>query len=134
MNPQSAQPMLWQADVLVRWRHREQVTESHRINPDLLKTDPHTEKQTGGPAVFRGGVVLLGRPGPLHCESRHQFFGLSGVTCMKPGTPKPPCCGGGFVVIVINQIPVPRTIGHLALFVAGGRTVVVKSVAVSGSM
>jgi hypothetical protein len=57
--------------------------ESHRINPDLLKTDPHTEKQTGGPAVFRGNVVLLGRPGPLHCESRHQFFGLSGVTCMK---------------------------------------------------
>jgi hypothetical protein len=27
MNPQSAQPMLWQADVLVRWRQREQVGE-----------------------------------------------------------------------------------------------------------
>jgi hypothetical protein len=50
MNPQSVQPMLWQADVLVRWRHREQVTESHRINPDLLKnrsTRTQKNKQAG---------------------------------------------------------------------------------------
>ena len=78
--------------------------------------------------------MLLGRPGPLHCESRHQFFGLSGITCMKPGTPKPPCCGGGFVVIVISQISVPRTIGHLALSVAGGCTVVVKSAKTTGQL
>ena len=52
---------------------------------------------------------------------------------MKPGTPKPPCCGGGFVVIVINQIPAPRTIGHRALFVVGGCTVVVDIFAVSGN-
>jgi len=84
--------------------------------------------------VCVGVLAVLGVLWSLHCESRHQFFGLSGITCMKPGTPKPPCCGGGFVVIVINQIPVPRTIGHLALFVAGRCTVVVKSVAVSGSM
>jgi hypothetical protein len=29
--------------------------------------------------------------------------------------------------LVINQIPAPRTIGHLALFVAGGCTVVVNN-------
>jgi hypothetical protein len=40
----------------------------------------------------------------LHCDSRHWFFGLSGVTC-KSGTPKPPCCGGRF--LAINHMPVP---------------------------